>query len=179
MKLTLCTQHRKIITVPLNIMSSALCSSKKLTFMLMLSAWYVFRIWLRFICVSFKIILGSCVFTLSLRCYWAHGEFKWFQLSASWTQNSWTHTSTNLLGNNVFSCKKVILKTTSGHFYQDIGVTIRGFQRKKTQQSPLVNDRQFHPRRDSTRELCHWEFWKMHPHMRTLAPEASTSGMDE
>ena len=50
------------------------------------SAWCVFRVWLRLICVSFKIILGSCVFTLSLRCYWAHGEFKWFQISVSWTR---------------------------------------------------------------------------------------------
>ena len=42
-----------------------LYSSSKLTFVLMLSAWCVFRVWLRFICVSFKIILGSCVLTLS------------------------------------------------------------------------------------------------------------------
>ena len=31
-------------------------------------------VWLCFIFVSFEVTLGSCVFTLSLRCHWAHGE---------------------------------------------------------------------------------------------------------
>ena len=67
------------------------CSSTKLTFVLMLSARCVHRVWLRFICVSFKIILGSSVY-LSLRCYWVHGELKWFQISASWTRKFPEHT---------------------------------------------------------------------------------------
>ena len=54
------------------------------TFVLMLSAWCVFRVWL--LCIPFKIILGSCVFTLSLLCYGFHGKIKWFQISASWTR---------------------------------------------------------------------------------------------
>ena len=33
-------------------------------------------VWLCVICVSFEFILGSCVFTLSLRCFRAHGELK-------------------------------------------------------------------------------------------------------
>ena len=51
-----------------------------------------FRFWLHFICVSFKIILGSCVFTLSLRCYRAQGERKRFQISVSWTHKFPEHT---------------------------------------------------------------------------------------
>ena len=33
-------------------------------------------VWLCFIYVSFEFTLGSCVFTLSIRCYQAHGELK-------------------------------------------------------------------------------------------------------
>ena len=33
-------------------------------------------VWLCFICVSFEFTLGSCVFNLSLRCYWARGKLK-------------------------------------------------------------------------------------------------------
>ena len=34
------------------------------------------RVWLCVICVSFEFALGPCVFTLGLRCYWAHVELK-------------------------------------------------------------------------------------------------------
>ena len=37
---------------------------------------YFPSVWLCFICVSIGSILGSCVFTLSLRCHRAHGELK-------------------------------------------------------------------------------------------------------
>ena len=33
-------------------------------------------VWLCCICLSFEFTLGSCVFTLRLRCYWAHCELK-------------------------------------------------------------------------------------------------------
>ena len=37
---------------------------------------YFICVWLCFICVTFELTLGSCVFTSSLRCYRAHDELK-------------------------------------------------------------------------------------------------------
>ena len=52
-----------------------------------------------FICVSFKFTLGSCVFTLSLCCYRAHGKLKMVSNQHIVnTKISWTQASTNLLG---------------------------------------------------------------------------------
>ena len=55
-----------------------LCSSTKLTFVLMLRTWCVFHV---FDCALSVYHLSShwvcvCVFTLSLHCYQAHGELK-------------------------------------------------------------------------------------------------------
>ena len=78
-------------------------SSTKSTFVSMLSAWCVLHVVgcaLSMYHLRLHLwILGSCGFILSLRCYWAHGEFKMVsnQHIAN-TKFSWTHTSTNLLG---------------------------------------------------------------------------------
>ena len=65
-------------------------------------------VWLCFISVSFKIILASCVFSLSLSCYRAHDELK--MVSNDQTVNtkiSWTHkASTNLLGYSLSRCRQ-------------------------------------------------------------------------
>ena len=54
-------------------------------------------VWLCFICVSFEFTLGSCVFTLRLRCCREHKK------------KSWTHAITNLL-RMVTSCQLYNLK---------------------------------------------------------------------
>ena len=133
MKLTLCTLCRKIITVPLNIMSSALCSRRLCwcwahgmfsVFGCALSVYHLRSYWIRVCLLWVYVFIEHMVNLNGFKS--AHREHK----------ISWTHAGTNLLGTNVFSCKKVILKTTSGHFCQGIGVTIRGFQRKKNSNPP-------------------------------------------
>ena len=63
----LCSQQIGIHEVPpcVLLLLEILCASTKWTFVLMLSTWCVFRVWLRFICVWFKITSGLGVFTLS------------------------------------------------------------------------------------------------------------------
>ena len=80
-----------------------LCSSTKLTFVLMLSTWCVFHVLGCALSVyhlrSHIWILDLCVFALSLCCYGAHGELK--MVANQYTVNTkicWTHASTNLLG---------------------------------------------------------------------------------
>ena len=52
-------------------------------------------VWLCFISISFDFTLGSCVFTLSLRCYRAHGELK---VVSSNQHNMTTKTPEHTLG---------------------------------------------------------------------------------
>ena len=59
-------------------------------------------VWLCLICVSFEVMLGSFVLTLSLRCYRAHGELNMVSNQHSmYTKISWTHAGTNLLGDAI------------------------------------------------------------------------------
>ena len=102
-----------------------LCSSTKLTFVLMLSAWCVFNVFhCALSCVSFEFTLGSCVFTLSLHCHWAHGELK--MVSNQHIVKSWTHASTNLLAIGIpiikvkWSPNNVILIVEFLYWWDDI-----------------------------------------------------------
>ena len=95
-----------------------LCSSTKLTFCVDVERMVCFPcVWLCFICVAFKIThinIGLCVFTLSLRCYEAHGELKMVSNQHIVnTKISWTHTSTNLLGYWGRMCSKKQLGATA------------------------------------------------------------------
>ena len=79
-----------------------LCPSTKLTFVLMLSAWWAFHVFGCDLSVyhlrSHVWILGSWVFTLSLRCYRALCELLMVSNHPIVNTNiSWTHASTNLL----------------------------------------------------------------------------------
>ena len=92
------TQQIGVLKAPLCVLLvlKMLCPSTKLTFVLMLSTWCVFHV---FGCVLSEFTVGSCVFTLSLRCFRAHGELK--MVSNQYivnTNESWTHASTILLG---------------------------------------------------------------------------------
>ena len=74
-------------------------------------------VWLCFICVSFEFTLGSCVFNLSLRCYWARGKLKIVSNQHIVNRKiSWRHASTNLLRKFTRYCLTQWISRLQGSF---------------------------------------------------------------
>ena len=111
-----------------------LCSSTKLSFVLMLSTQCAFHAF-DFALSVYHLrshIWGSCVFTLMLGCYGAHGELKTVSNHHTMnTKNSWTHASTNLLGTH-WGLEKManVLHTTFSNAFSRMKMLVCWFKIK-------------------------------------------------